>query len=127
MIRMKTDAIHREDYPAMLKYTFASAASSDVVCGMSLSPELIPYYKDQLELKIQSEYYESCEEFSKLKHARKANRIWLMGYIDKDESVNDRNLLRFKERFKESGFNKMERVARFGGENGLNAVYLFEK
>lgn len=125
-IKMKTDPVHREDYPAMLQYTFDKAGPQDAVCGFLLSSEVIPYYEDQLKLNRKAAYFNSCAQLAREPSLTKFNKIWLMGYMDMDERTNVRNMSHFQQIFGAAGFSSMSRIKRFGGENGLNSVYVFE-
>lgn len=126
-IRMKTDPLHREDYPAMIRYTFEKAESGDAICGFLLGPETVPYYERRLKLRRAAAYFNACGQLSKEPSLEKFNKIWLMGYMDMDEKTNVRNMAYFQRDFGKAGFISMKRVQNFGGENGLNSVYLFEK
>lgn len=126
-IKMKTDPLHREDYPSMIRYTFEQAGPHDVVCGFLLSPQTVPYYERQLNLHRSTIYIHNCFELSEDLSATKFNKIWIMGYMDMDEKTNVRNMTYFQEQFGKVGFNSFRRAQKFGGENGLNSVYVFEK
>ncbi len=126
-IKMKTDPVHREDYPSMIQYTFENAKPHDVICGFLLSPETVPYYERRLKLRHTAPYVNDCSELVKDPSLNKFNKIWLMGYMDMDEKTNTRNMAYFQQYFKSAGFSSMIHVKRFGGESGLNSVYVFEK
>lgn len=126
-IKMKTDPIHREDYPAMIRYTFEKAGPRDAICGFLLGPETVPYYEHRLKLRRRVAYFNNCDQLSRDPSVTKFNKIWLMGYMDMDEKTNVRNMAYFQQHFGKAGFISMRRVENFGGENGLNSVYVFEK
>lgn len=126
-IKMKTDPVHREDYPAMIRYAFERAGAGDAICGFLLGPQTVPYYERRLKLYRKAPYFNSCDELSKDPSVAKFNKIWLMGYMDMDERTNVKNMAYFQEYFGKAGFISMRRLQNFGVENGLNSVYLFEK
>lgn len=126
-IKMKTDPIHREDYPTMIRYTFEKAGPEDAICGFLLGPETVPYYEHRLKLRRRAAYFNNCDQLSRDPSATKFNKIWLMGYMDMDEKTNVRNMAYFQQHFGKAGFISMRRVENFGGEDGLNSVYVFEK
>ena len=126
-IKMKTDPVHREDYPAMIQYTFKKAGPDDIICGFLLSSEVVPYYERRFNLHRPTIYINSCSQLPEGLSLTKFNKIWLMGYMDMDEKTNAKNMAHFQDRFKQAGFSSMSHAQRFGGENGLNSVYVFEK
>lgn len=126
-IKMKTDSVHREDYPAMIRYTFERAGPGDAICGFLLGPETVPYYEHRFNLHRTAAYFNACGQLVKEPSLEKFDKIWLMGYMDMDEKTNVRNMAYFQRDFGKAGFVSMKRVQNFGGENGLNSVYLFEK
>lgn len=126
-IKMKTDPVHREDYPAMLRYTFEQAKPEDAICGWLLGPEVVPYYEQRFGLRPTAPYVNRCEQLAEVPFLSRFNKIWLMGYMDIDEKTNMRNLAVFERLFKQAGFSAMRHVKRFGGESGLTSVYVFER
>jgi len=126
-IKMKTDPVHREDYPALIRYTFENAGADDVICGFLLGPQVVPYYEPRLKVHRSAVNVYSCFELSEDVSLAKFTKIWLMGYMDMDEKTNRRNLAYFERHFGNAGFISMKHVKRFGGENGLTSVYVFEK
>ncbi len=126
-IKLKTDPLHREDYPAMIQYAFEKAGPNDAICGFLVGQEVVSYYDRRLKLPKNAAYFDTCFKLAKDPSVKKYNKIWLMGYMDMDENTNIKNMDYFKQAFGRAGFNAMSRRQRFGGENSLTSVYVFEK
>lgn len=120
---LKTDAVHKEDYKELISYVFLRAKREDVVCG--LSPQ-VRYYRKQLGFEGRAIVVPELGDLSPV-ITRSAKRVWVLDQLNMHEEVWRRNYEQIKIRLASLGFFPAQAPYRFGGDEGLVVLYLFER
>lgn len=122
-ISLKTDPAHKEDYRGLITYVFSKAGEGDVVCGLSGQ---VRYYGKQLVSKSRAIVAPELADLSP-EVTRSARRVWVLDQLNMHDHVWRRNYEQIKVLLERLGFVPAQEPYRYGGEEGLIVLYLFER
>ena len=121
-ILSRTDSIHKEDYFNQIRYAFKNAGDEDAVCGLAGQ---VRYYQPRLGQRLRGTYFPSLDDWDKSDYAR-FKKVWYLDGVNMNPGEFNRVAGNVAGRMALKGFRLVREPIRFGGEEGLTVVYLFE-
>ncbi len=122
-ISLKTDPAHKEDYRGLITYVFSKTDNGDVVCGLSGQ---VRYYRKRLGFRDRAVVVSELGDLDPVV-TRSAKRIWVLDQLNMHDAVWQRNYEHIKALLTLLGFTPAQAPYRYGGDEGLVVLYLFER
>jgi hypothetical protein len=124
LIRLDTDAVHKEDLRGMVQYAFENADEQIAICGIDDSTH---YYVDELGITTRATYFETLNQLA-AHEASHFDEIWAMLYINMDPKENETGIFSlYDPHMAQKGFARNGPLIRFGGPDALTAVQVYRK
>ncbi len=121
-ITSSTDPLHKEDYPAAVRYAFARAARGDAIIG--LGPQ-VEYYRKRFGLRTGADYYPDHEAFAEKAVRPYRKIIWIDG-TNMHPELARRMYERLSLKMSDRGYVPAEEPVRFGGPEGLVMAFIYK-
>ncbi len=119
----RTDPIHKEDYRGLIATVFQKTTGKDAICGLSRQ---VFYYRDKLGPLPPVVFVPEVKDLS-IETTRGVRRIWVMDIVNMHPGVSRKIFEEKKIIMAGLGFHAVGDPDKFGGEESLLAVYLFER
>ncbi|GEM_PF-1863637 len=117
-----TDAIHKEDYRALVVHVLDHAAAADAVCGLGPQAE---YYQRVLDRRFRAAYFAELSDLPPSGPSSRFRLVWVMDGSNMHPDVAERQRRALVDRFAGAGYEPAGPAQRFGGEEAITTLYLF--
>ena len=119
----KTDPLHKEDYVSQIRYVFQNAGKDDAISGLGVA---VDYYQKRLGLSTEAKILPELSDLTG-QSLREVYRVWVLDSANMHSEVENRNHRTISTILSSFGFVSSGPTQRFGGEDGLNVVYCYER
>ena len=121
-ITLPTDAVHKEEYRDQVRHILEHAGPEDAICG--LEPQ-VRYYSRSMGITPRSRVFASLEALAKEQPGR-YHKVWIPNSVNMHPEVSERIYQEKVRDMQPLGYRPAGSPLKFGGEEGLNVLYVFE-
>jgi mannosyltransferase len=124
LIRLETDALHKEDLRGMVRYAFENADERVAICGIDWPTDR---YVKELAITPRGTYFESIDQFL-ASGQKNFDEVWSMLYINMDPKENETGIFSLVDpQMAQMGFERSGPMIRFGGPDALTVIQVYGK
>lgn len=119
---LKTDTVHRDDYPAILNFLVQKTGPNDAICNLEFQ---MKYLANRDHVKIRTDYFKRWEEWA-LSNTSKYEKVYLLECRNMLPEITERLYREKRDKMLPYGYTPAAEPIIFGGKNGLLYVYIFK-